>query len=430
MSAGLKVATQIPGDQFWRGVVNPETRGEFVRYATVIAAGALAVFIMYNAYGDPEASTKNFNYYLIMGILPTLIGLYVASPLFSDKLTPQSVILHGGALLALLIGLYLYYRIANPGGMVSSINQVLAVLAVLGGVVGLAILYRVFARYISTMRGWSGLFMRLLFFVPCLISDFAEAVFAEMKLAPNIVVVLFVVEIFIILGYLYIPRLMGRLYSSDRVVLMTEPAFLDRSRVVAKSETFILASDGKTNPGREDGTDSVRLNYSIDFWVNINPMPANHGSAYMGETTVLSYGMPQGSTGGGSAGGKPIVKYLGGNLLVYLTNASANAQANVPDASIPVAGQKWNYVAITYNDMAADVFVNGDLAHSLKFSAQTAAPSYSATDVIQVGQGDGTARNKGLYGAICNVSYHRTPMTQPQIVAHYNAGRYQSPPTI
>jgi hypothetical protein len=53
---------------------------------------------------------------------------------------------------------------------------------------------------------------------------------------------------------------------------------------------------------------------------------------------------------------------------------------------------------------------------------------YDTGDVIEVGEGDNTVIGSGLHGAICNVVYHKSPITAFQVAAEYNLYRYKNPP--
>jgi hypothetical protein len=55
-------------------------------------------------------------------------------------------------------------------------------------------------------------------------------------------------------------------------------------------------------------------------------------------------------------------------------------------------------------------------------------PVYNDGDIIEVGEGDNTVTNGGLHGAICNIVYHKIPLTPYQIAGMYNLNRYKNPP--
>jgi hypothetical protein len=90
--------------------------------------------------------------------------------------------------------------------------------------------------------------------------------------------------------------------------------------------------------------------------------------------------------------------------------------------------QSWNQLVVSYNETAVDIFVNGDLARSVPL-AHDAIPKYNVGDVLEVGYGDNTHTGGGLHGAICNVVYHKAPLTTFQVAGEYNLNRYRNPPT-
>ena len=77
---------------------------------------------------------------------------------------------------------------------------------------------------------------------------------------------------------------------------------------------------------------------------------------------------------------------------------------------------------INYNNNVADLFINGSLERS--FPLDTLKSHYNHTDQITVGAAN------GLDGAICNVTYNKTPLSQRQIANSYNLFANKNPPTI
>lgn len=387
-------------------LAGPESRAFLLRYSMVAALVVMSCFMMYITYGTPEAETKSFYFYLAMCTFPIILAMYVASPLYTEKLTGMTMFLYGGAVIVVLIGLYYFYKIMNPGS-VSVITTLSTFLIVLGILVGLAILYRVMMRYVNMTRGWFGFFIQLLFYLPCLIVDFIQGFMDELRVAPNMVIVLFVIEILIVLGYLYLPRLLVYLKSDSMHVLLDAPVFLNKPTVVAKHEDFLLDKTKKDMPEKTE--DLIRVNYSIAFWVYINSGSSN-GNA---EANILSYSAP------GLYNGKPGVRYSDGKLNFYFTN---NSQSTSTDSvSLPIGNQKWNYVVITYIGQKADVYLNAELKYSTTFKSTDNGPdngpTYSSTDVIQIGE------TGGVYGAIRNLVYHKTPINLGEIVDNYNISK-------
>ena len=361
-----KPVNDAPTELSLSNLAGPESRAFFLRYGMVAALIVMSCFMMYITYGTPDAATKSFYFYLFLCTFPILIAMYVGSPLYSEKLTNTTMFLYGGAAIVVLIGLYYFYKIMNPGS-VSILTTLSTGLIVLGILVGLDILYRVLMRYVNMTRGWFGFFVQLLFYIPCLLIEFVQAFMDELSVAPSMVAVLFVIEILIVLGYLYLPRLLVYLRSDSMHVLLDAPVFLNK------------------------------------------PAGSSNGNA---EANILSYSPP------GVYNGKPAIRYSGGNLNFYLTNAES---ASADSVSLPIGGQKWNYVVVTYSGQKADVYLNAELKYSTTFNAtvngQDNGPTYSSTDVIQIGE------TGGVYGAMRNLVYYKTPINLGEIVDAYNISK-------
>ena len=381
--------------------VNAESLAFYKRYVIVVFAILFSCFVLFITYGTPEAQTKHFYYYLFLCTFPILIAMYLVSPLYTEKMTKLTMFLYGGTTIVVLVALYYFYQLTNPAS-VSLISTFSSGFIFLGFFVGLAILYRVLMRYINMTRGWFGFLLQLLFYIPCLIIEFVQGFMDELKVAPNIVFVLVVIEILIVLSYLYLPKLLMYLRKDSEHILIDSPVFLNKPHVVAKNEDFLLDKKRKDMPEKTD--DVIRANYSIAFWVFVNEQSINDGN----KKNILSYSSP------GSYIGKPTVKYQGGNLYFTLTDSYASSAAPI---SLPIPNQKWNYVVITYDDQKADVFLNGVLKYSDTFSNDM-YPHYFSTDVIQVGQID------GVYGAIRSLVYYKNPIHLAEVVNTYNILKY------
>jgi len=80
--------------------------------------------------------------------------------------------------------------------------------------------------------------------------------------------------------------------------------------------------------------------------------------------------------------------------------------------------QRWNHVAFSYEGTQVTMFLNGEVVFSQAIPLSKLV--FSAADVIEVGQGDGTHEDAGLYGAIVDVNYYKSALTGPQVAAIYN----------
>ena len=296
------------------------------------------------------------------------------------------------------------------------VTAVLDIILFLGVVFGLAIIFNIFRNNIyKTENTGFGFFLAIVFYIPCLVSDFIEYILHQYKITPNIVFVLFIIEIILIICYIYVPMLINKVLVPNALVLQDTPIFLDAGEIViSKSndvlnpiDTNDLTAQAKLaeNPGSE-----FNKNYCLSMWIYMNPQNKSN-AAYANGATIFKYG---------SNNPKITYQYDSANNLnnytVYFSN-SDNAKYTINAPS-----QKWNQFVINYNNNIADLFINGSLERS--FPLKNNYPVYHPTDQITVGTAN------GLDGAICNVTYSKTPLTQREIANSYNLFANKNPPTI
>lgn len=388
----------------------------------IIGIGSLAITcaVFYTAYNDPDALTDKFYLYSVFGILPVAIGIIIASKMLDTTDNINKLYFYGGILFILIISMYFFYRMMNPTSVLL-VSYILGFITFLGVLVGLAIIYRIFVRSIVNTRGWLGFFLKFLFLIPCLIIDLFETVFEELKVAPKMVVVLFILEMVIILAYIYMPRISNP--SSEVVVLLNKPVFLTRLKAIGEAKQLFMDENEINNPKKAKNT--IRQNYSISMWVYIN-QHSNTYAAYSKETNILRYGYPSLKTG------HPRIAYFNdikdtNNTDKVIVYVNGNVAIDGSGIAVQIQSQSWNYLVISYNESVVDIYVNGNLEKSVALPPGSTI-KYNTGDIIEVGEGDNTVTRGGLHGAICNVVYYKTPLTPFQISANYNLNRYNNPP--
>jgi hypothetical protein len=402
---------------FFKELLKPEARKTLRNHLIAFALAVITCVVIYISSTDKSATTNQFYLYATFAFLPIVVGAFIVSTMFSEPISLQKLYFLGGVLFMLIVAMYMFYRIMNPGsiGFVTGIFQFLAVL---GFIVGLAIIYRVFVRSVANSRGWGGFFMKILFFLPCLLMDTMEYLFEDLKHAPRMVFVLFVLEILILLGCIYLPKISNPL-PSNSFVLLNEPVFLGQKTTVGDTTKFRMDAKDVNNPAKDP--DTIRTNYAISMWIYLNQHPSSL-AAYAKETDIFRYGKIN------SEDGNPRLAYFNDTsdpnksdkYLLYPSNASA--QLSIP---LSMPAQSWNQLVVNYADNGVDVFVNGDLVKSHR---NLKMPAYGLSDVVEVGYGDNTPTGGGLQGAICNVVYHKRPLSAFEIAGNYNLNRYKNPP--
>jgi hypothetical protein len=408
---------------FFASLFEKENQQDLKNLMLGFTAIVISCAVFYTAYKDPKALTEQFYIYSFFGVFPILLGIAAVSRIFSGPLDIYKLYFYGGLFTILVVTVYMFYRTLNPKN-VQNVYYLMMFLTFLAFIFGLAILYRIFVRLIVNTHGWVGFFLKMLFLIPCMIIDAIENIFIELKSAPKMVIILFILELLIILAYIYVPRL-SKPAPLDSVVLLNKPVFLTRLQAINKdtgdqSNKFMLIDTKSVdNPSKDENL--IRRNYSISMWIYVNQHP-NSNAAYSKETNIFRYGYPNSKTG------HPRVAYFND---IKDTNKSDKFIVYVNDMEsvlLQIPMQSWNQLTITYNNSMVDIFVNGNLERSIQLPTD-GIPIYYRGDIVEVGEGDNTVTGGGLHGAICNVVYYKTPLTTFQIAGDYNLNRYKNPPT-
>jgi hypothetical protein len=368
----------------------------------LLIGAAVICIIMFLAARDTKGLTKHFNSYTVLMLIPIIVGFVILSPLF--KSNSPHLLMFGGGILALIFAVAVYYTNNLSPDTAAFGSRAAGWLGLAIVIVGLSMVVKLFASDLKQMTGWPGFFANLLFYIPCLLNDFIDYLFLQFKTTPNTVLLLFIVEILLILFYIYYPQLMNKITTKNQAIIQKTPLFLNNRMVIANSDKMLMAIP------KYDTTSSIdkpryNPNYTMDMWIHLNIQPSSTAS-YANETTLFDYG-----------NGKPRIAYKNSignsrsenadNYLIYVSN-----NGDDKPITISVPNQKWNYFAFSFFDSKVDVYINGTLERSVEYGENM--PSYNSTDVIAVGS------DKGLDGAICNINYYGIPLSASQIATKYN----------
>lgn len=383
--------------------------------------GFIVVFIgifLFLVADRPNALNSKTYIYTFTVSVPIIIALVIYFNYGKSIASVGSNMLIFGlvfGLILLISGLFYLYSTMSTYTS-DMVTAVLDIILFLGVVFGLAILFNIFRNNIyKTENTGFGFFLAIIFYIPCLVSDFIEYILHQYKITPNIVFVLFIIEIILIICYIYVPMLINKVLVPKALVLQDTPIFLDAGEIVLSKSNDVLnpidpndltaLAKIKENPGSE-----FNKNYCLSMWIYMNPQNTSN-AAYANETTIFKYGS-----------NNPKITYhydSANNLNNYTVYFNDGADSKY---TINVPGQKWNQFVINYNNNIADLFINGSLERS--FPLDTLKSHYNHTDQITVGAAN------GLDGAICNVTYSKTPLSQRQIANSYNLFANKNPPTI
>jgi hypothetical protein len=371
-------------------------------YAIGIATYLLIIFFYMTNKPDVLYSEQYF--YLSIIIIPLVaVGLWTYKS-FSDNasISRYEIMFATGALILMLIGIYLYISKDISILEIKAAFTMFRFLEALIVLVILAIVFRTAIEKINTSEsaGWSGFFVQLIFFIPCLIGDFIEYLLGEFKSTPNVVFVLFIIEILLILAYIYLPRLMTASITKNGTVLVKEPVPINMKKSL-KPYVDLVGGSTKSNDLLKTPL-IINNKFSISGWVYVVSQPPNkypyNDEAIIFEFTTLH----------------PRLVFNGKtNKFKAYFNRAQNHEFIMPL-------QKWNYVVFNYDKSSIDLFVNGKLEHTVKRNVND--DSFKINDLVYIGQ------ERGLSGGICNLMYSSTPLIGQDIKYQYDYNKYNEPP--
>ena len=279
----------------------------------------------------------------------------------------------------------------SNGRLIINIVEISLMISII--VVGISAANNVIGRYLNNSTTPAGFLLNLIVYIPCLFEDLLKSIKADYGLTPSVTVMLFAIEMFLVTAYVALPRIMSYRLKNDGTEVMNEPAFLD----VAVNKTFVKQDVGEH--------ENKRTNYAFSMWVYLNQQNNSGGNNH-----IFSYGESY-----------PKIEYIKCKGEPSKDKYRFTVNKDTYDINLP--NQKWNNIVVNFNDNdTVDIFVNGNLERTFKSSSRKTTSNITP-NAINIGS------NNGLYGAICNINYYATPLTQSRIVEQYNLLYNKNPPT-
>jgi len=380
----------------------------------------LPFYLYFLSKGESTLTSKEYAYvYFFMYIM----GLFLCIILFLNSEKNKKLYMGIFVIIFAILSVMIYYYTSSNKVSTqykvyfSFLFQIVSILIV---IVALALTYKIFENNFRNQTGIIGFLIDFIFYIPCLFIDFIQYFGKEIKMTPNIVFVLFIIEILLLLAYYYIPTYIYNSIFSNEIRILNEGAFLNSETLLA--DTNDLMPIVTKDPVTYLDIKTPRANYTISMWVYLNQQYHN----LVDQTTcnIFSYGVENNY--------KPRISYynnasnLSDSKNIYrITFSGAESAEDNPNRqstgyNIELTSQKWNHIVVNYNGPQADLYINGILERTFTFGENI--PSYVPTDVITVGQ------KNGIDGAICNICYYATPLSDYQITNIYNLLANKNPP--
>jgi len=374
-------------------------------------------FICYQIYlAYINTDEKNIPIYSFLIILP-IIGLFIYIT-YKYVFTKQEFMLFmttiGVVFIALLVILVMMQT--NLSKYIFNKYILFSVIGLIS-LFGLTIIYTLFSSRIRKTTGWSGFFINLLFYIPCIISDFIKYLINDFNQTPRTLFILFIIEILLVIFYIYLTPVIHKKINENAMVLLKDPIFLSTAiRIDTKIGDFnkedkIPITDVLLVDGVEI-TQNIRSTFSISLWIYINAMSSSK-MGYGKETNIFNYAQ------------HPQITYYNNNNNenTYTIYISKNDKY-----TIALSYQKWNNLVFNYNGNNVDIFLNGELNRTIPFTNEL--PVFSNSDIMVVGTDNGKLNNDAIYGSICNVTFYKIPLTKNAIISNYNLLVTKNPPIL
>jgi hypothetical protein len=274
-------------------------------------------------------------------------------------------------------------------------------------IVGVLLLFRTLKGIIYSIEGWLGVLGRIVFFIPCAISDFFFYLMGQFKKSPFVVYVLIAIEIALILLYKYVPELFKKIKQGaaqeiykDPLLLQTETKLTNYNKMIIENIIRLPKNDASVTVNRTD------MKFSLSMWFYVVGMPSNK-YPYNEEANIFKIC--------DDTNFHPKIVYDGSRNIckVYCSNVDVT--------EFKITLQKWVHFVITYSSDIIDIFINGELVKSLPRTPESVV--FKPTDNAIAGQKD------GLFGGICNIQYFARAITKQEITFNYNLNKGLDPPT-
>jgi hypothetical protein len=290
--------------------------------------------------------------------------------------------LAGGGIIALIFGgIYL-------GSVLSSHLMILKILI-------LAIFILILSAILKKVPGLSkvnNLIINIVLYLPCLVNSLLESIMGNFTY-----VFLIVLEIVLILLYLFYPQIQSYLYLKNALQLINKPVKL--------YEANSLGTTAQLN-----GNEDTNYTYALSFWFYLDSVSPSTNNSYTQEGNILHLGKT------------PTIRYKSINNQIIISVANINPELPVDRVicTIPsIQLQKWNQIIINYEGGTMDVFYNGKL-----FESAIEVVPYQTFDILEVGQ------DNGISGGLGNLIYYRHALDIYTIRHLYNSLKDKDPPSL
>tara|TARA_B100001769_G_scaffold275319_1_gene277242 strand:- start:6237 stop:7829 length:1593 start_codon:yes stop_codon:yes gene_type:complete len=251
-------------------------------------------------------------------------------------------------------------------------------------------------------------------FLPCLLVIISEDIHNDIKMTPSSVYLLLIILIISIILFIGLPIIFDLIVNNNKHRLLKGPVYLDEKITIGKYQDFIKKGNKKykildmdkykiqTDIGYHNKynlSDNI-YNYSISFYLYLNPQDTNTNLAYNKETELFNYG------------NKPVLLYDGKKRKLIFKTKTIYNQSEQFDTIHEITDfkyQKWIFFVINYENNIIDIFMDGKLIQSIN-----KVQIFNKKEKITIGE------DNGIEGSIKNIYYYNTPRSSDDIKFLYD----------
>ena len=287
-------------------------------------------------------------------------------------------------------------------------------------------------------------------FIPCLFLDMlqsSQSVVGDTTRPIWIIVAIELLLIAILYGGPYLLNYIGASASQIVHAPVSLKQKYDTNLNTQSPQIFIYHNTGIDRSPEDKAAncpveEKKRYNYSISGWFLLNNAVASSNNdleifdfggvprmTYNKTTTELKLWCKTLDMSGNPTRSETLIYNSRSNYNTIIKGKSKNTQNQIrmlvdndEDLDVAVPLQRWNYFVVNYNGKTMDFFMNNKLLVRSDFIM----PDISMKP-ITVGD---TNDNKGLNGSICNLAFHKVPLTKEQMRWTYTMLKSQNPPMI
>jgi len=430
----------------------------FIKIISIILFLGITGYILYLASIDHKTLLSK-PYLYSVGVGVSLLITFYLLIIENGKITSQNIYTII-IIIFFIIGLFVYLTtdISKSIIIVYLINICLFIIIF----IGLMLISNLIINNTTRNNSWGGFIVNLIFYLPCLANDFIGHFLKDFYSTPQIFFTLFIIEIILILGFIYGMPLLQSYIKGDGITIQSDPVFLNQLTTLDSESVKTITTNTMTVDidlcgnkiylaGGNNNSTNVRSNFSISMWVYLNP-PNTSRIPIGSESNIFYYGSnfvpntlldtnfnpdkrPTAVSLNNTATGTsfhPQITYAidiskNGYYKIYVDSQQYIEQATGYPKPIVINTdilpyQKWNNIIFTYNKNMVDIFINGNLIRSKKLNIN---PMFSNYDIMGIGTDASSfyatsyenTNDAYLYGDTDDVNPIITPTEKPNILS-------------